>query len=133
MDDYSEQQHGELDALDSESPSVPRYEQVIQEIVQLEAECVQKHREYLDDDMQTIKLHFTEIDRVEQPQASIEDYVKNVMQLLEKKQGMLNSFGSKMAKLQALLEEEEALARQGDGSGQATSGTQRQMASSGFF
>lgn len=141
MDDYSEQAvaGGGLgdDTDDASTPPGPRYEQVIQEIVQLEAECVQKHREYLDDDMQTIKLHFTEIDKVEQPQASIEDYVKNVMQLLEKKQGMLNSFGAKMARLQSLLEEEETLARQGETAATSSStvagGMQRQMSSSGSY
>ena len=104
------------DDMRGPTPSSPssRYEQVIQEIVQLEADCVQKHREYLDDDMQTIKLHFQEIDKVEQPQASVEDYVRNVMSLLEKKQAMLHGFYSKMSRLQSLLEEEETLARQGE-------------------
>jgi hypothetical protein len=138
MDELGEQVLGATGdddgAAESESPSDPRYEEVIQEIVQLEAECVQRHREYLDDDMQTIKLHFQEIDRVEQPQASIEDYVKNVMQLLEKKQAMLNSFGAKMARLQALLEEEETLARLGENSSVAAAGPglARQMSSASY-
>ncbi|PWV05689.1 putative Kinesin-13 1 [Trypanosoma cruzi] len=95
-----------------------RYDRVVDEIVKLEHVCVQTHRRYLDEDMKIIKEEFAQIMSVEMPNSDIDAYVTNVLNLLNNKLQAIHQFQGEMLRLRSMLDEEEALSRQLEQSGQ---------------
>ncbi|CBH14114.1 MCAK-like kinesin, putative [Trypanosoma brucei gambiense DAL972] len=86
-----------------------RYDKVVDEIVQLERECVNTHRLYLDKDMALIKEEFSHIMSVEMPDSNIDSYVNNVLDILSVKLKAIHHFQGQMMRLRGLLDEEEKL------------------------
>ncbi|RNF11505.1 putative MCAK-like kinesin [Trypanosoma conorhini] len=95
-----------------------RYDKVVDEIVRQEQVCVQAHRRYLDEDMGIIKEEFAQIMSVEMPNSNIETYVTKVLSLLGGKLQAIHHFQGEMLRLRGMLDEEEALSRQLEQSGQ---------------
>ncbi|RNF10432.1 putative MCAK-like kinesin [Trypanosoma rangeli] len=95
-----------------------RYDKVVDEIARQEQVCVQAHRRYLDEDMRIIKEEFAQIMSVETPNSNIEAYVTKVLGLLGGKLQAIHHFQGEMLRLRGMLDEEEALSRHLEQSGQ---------------
>ena len=89
-----------------------RHEALIQKILAFEETCVASHREVLDEQMSDIKQEFREIAALDEPNSSIDAYVRTVLRVVEKKQQRIAAFAAQVVELKQLLEEEEVMSNE---------------------
>jgi kinesin family protein 2/24 len=87
------------------------HEQLINTILEEEEHVIVAHRQHIDDIMELIKLEMKELNDVDQPGSSIDEYVRKLDSLLVRKQQTINDLRDKLAQFQAHLREEEILSR----------------------
>eukprot|EP00667_Euglena_gracilis_P003465 EG_transcript_3469 len=95
----------------SEDDLARAHEQLINTILEEEEHVIAAHRSHIDEIMELIKLEMKELNDVDQPGSSIDEYVRRLDSLLVRKQQTIGFLRDKLAQFQAHLREEEILSR----------------------
>eukprot|EP01006_Ploeotia_vitrea_P053366 TRINITY_DN67780_c6_g14_i1.p1 TRINITY_DN67780_c6_g14~~TRINITY_DN67780_c6_g14_i1.p1 ORF type:complete len:700 (+),score=77.31 TRINITY_DN67780_c6_g14_i1:82-2181(+) len=100
------------DMTDVSSEDLERaHEQLINTILEEEEQVIVAHRQHIDDVMELIKAEMNELNEVDKPGSSIDEYVKHLDSLLVEKQKKIGELRDRLAQFQAHLREEEVLSR----------------------
>eukprot|EP00759_Apiculatamorpha_spiralis_P004414 PhF_6_TR12608/c0_g2_i1/m.19905/K10393/KIF2_24, MCAK; kinesin family member 2/24 len=88
------------------------HEKLINLIVQEEEMLIVAHRKHIDDVMEIIKLEMAHLNEVDQNGSHIDQYVRNLDVLLQRKIDNIMDFKKKVEQLQSHLKQEESMCRQ---------------------
>jgi kinesin family protein 2/24 len=85
------------------------HEKLINTILEEEEQVIIAHRQHIDEFMELTKWEMQELNNVDQPGSSIEDYVRKLDELLSRKQQKITELRNRLAQFQSYLKEEEIL------------------------
>eukprot|EP01012_Entosiphon_sulcatum_P011897 TRINITY_DN17395_c0_g2_i1.p1 TRINITY_DN17395_c0_g2~~TRINITY_DN17395_c0_g2_i1.p1 ORF type:complete len:712 (+),score=123.08 TRINITY_DN17395_c0_g2_i1:303-2138(+) len=87
------------------------HEALINTILEEEEQVIVAHRTHIDDVMELIKMEMKELNDVDQPGSSIDEYCRTLDTILVKKLHSITQMRDRLAQFQAHLREEEILSR----------------------
>lgn len=88
-----------------------RHEELIGIILNEEEEVVGCHRTHIDDMVEIVKQEMKLLHEVDQPGSDIDDYVENLMAILDHKMNMIAAYKKQLVRFKNHLSEEELLSK----------------------
>jgi len=88
-----------------------QHEELVSTLYQEEEEIIQQHKQQVDDVMSIIRMEMRLLNEAEQPGANIDQYVKELDELLQAKQQVIQDLRNRLGVFRQRLQEEETLSK----------------------
>jgi kinesin family protein 2/24 len=102
------------DVSDGESDAQTLHDEAVERVVEGEEDLTQAHSKFLDWSMAIIKSEFAELNKLNQPESCVEQYVESIEQMVDRKMAKLLEFKGKVKHMRDLLDTETELMRRAE-------------------